>query len=230
MTATATKEKTIAFNAEMVRAILRDEKTQTRRPIKPQPPEWINELHGGEFAERAPYDLEDDEMRPAGFGFQTDLCMWQCPWRVGDTLRISEEVTVTPADRRNHYALTFAADGLVERREGAPELMAKICAYKKPRLRGVSLPVAYARRDRLEVTEVRVQRLNEISGEDCIREGATNLTSINQRVNKADPTPFHEQAEKIARDRFARLWESAYGPEAWFANPWVWAISFRRLA
>ena len=73
----------------------------------------------------------------------------------------------------------------------------------------------WASRLTLLVTDVRVQRLQEISGEDCIAEGADcDTCACNQRGCFEIRRNFHD------------LWNSLHGPEAWDANPWVCAVSF----
>jgi len=74
----------------------------------------------------------------------------------------------------------------------------------------------WACRTWLEITEVRVQRLREISEEDCYAEGL-------QR-GMADDRPDG------LRIWYRELWESINGPGSWDENPWVWAISFRKVA
>jgi hypothetical protein len=69
----------------------------------------------------------------------------------------------------------------------------------------------------LEITDVRVQRLLEISEEDARAEGA--IGALNDSVGY----------NWCAREAFAALWESIHGPGSWEVNPWVWAITFRRL-
>lgn len=77
----------------------------------------------------------------------------------------------------------------------------------------------WASRITLEVTEVRVQRLQAISEEDAVAEGLT-------------PGRRDEQARQLSWGRlgFMELWESINGKRApWSSNPSVWAISFRRV-
>jgi len=62
----------------------------------------------------------------------------------------------------------------------------------------------------LEITDVRVQRLQEISDEDARAEG-------------------YDRSHAFPREWFALLWERINGPGSWDANPWVWAITFQRL-
>ncbi len=66
----------------------------------------------------------------------------------------------------------------------------------------------------LEVTGVRVERLNHISESDARAEGVDHIR---------DKVP-------TARDSFRYLWETLYGAESWTANPWVWVIEFKRVA
>lgn len=75
----------------------------------------------------------------------------------------------------------------------------------------------WASRITLEIVSVRVERLQDISAEDCIAEGlSTNLRE-------------HDAVCDL-RDQFAALWTSTYGPDSWSANPWVWVVEFKRVA
>lgn len=69
----------------------------------------------------------------------------------------------------------------------------------------------------LEITEIRVQRLQEISEEDAIAEGCQLTIS------------FHESRTYTAREQFLTLWESINGAGSWAANPWVWCVSFKKV-
>lgn len=73
-----------------------------------------------------------------------------------------------------------------------------------------------ASRITLEITGVRVERLNEISADDAIAEGVEIITSID-----------HGSTDPIAAYRV--LWESINGKGSWEKNPWVWCISFKRI-
>ena len=76
----------------------------------------------------------------------------------------------------------------------------------------------------LEITDVRVERLNAISQEDAQAEG---MELTGWRPTYSDPDSGGEVWTPY--DNFAQLWESIYGEESWKANPWVWVITFRRV-
>ncbi len=95
---------------------------------------------------------------------------------------------------------------------------------------------SWASRITLEITGVRVERLNDISEADAIAEGVerhldgwypygirTILTTLVGGVEV--PAQFC----RTARDSYRMLWESINGPGSWDANPWVWVVSFRRI-
>jgi hypothetical protein len=75
-----------------------------------------------------------------------------------------------------------------------------------------------ASRITLQITDVRVQRLQEISKEDVIAEGITERDGDDIKDVHAG---WHEP--------FAKLWESINGKDSWAENPWIWAISFKRI-
>jgi hypothetical protein len=79
----------------------------------------------------------------------------------------------------------------------------------------------WASRITLRITDIRVERLQDISEDDARAEGAEPCTS----------TGWHGQNIVVmtARELFAELWNKINGPGAWNENPWVWAISFERV-
>lgn len=183
-------ERPIIFNGEMVRAILDGRKTQTRRVIKPQPPEWASSIdsstpkmgfvkfHGGSYNQQKEYGIPT------------------CPYgKPGDRLWVREAVSRV---RRPSGEWMYRADYPVD----------IASAYKWN-------PSIHMRRDQsritLEITDVRVERVQDISADDAKAEG------------------IH-----ILRQRdygFKRVWDSinakrGYG---WDKNPWVWVVEFRRV-
>ena len=99
----------------------------------------------------------------------------------------------------------------------------------------------WASRITLEVTGIRVERLQEISELDAITEGLTALTkdggrTIKHGIPDRDGLPGNDnygwhwsEWEKDSRVAYRKLWESINGPGSWDANPWVWVIEFRRI-
>jgi hypothetical protein len=88
----------------------------------------------------------------------------------------------------------------------------------------------WASRDLLEVTEVRAQRVQEISEEDAEAEGVSELDG------ELDEVAICAMAKRIggcatdARVWYAVLWNQIKGPGSWESNSWVWCVSFARLA
>lgn len=196
----------------MVRAILGGTKTQTRRLIDPQPPAT---RRGRPWA-----SVED--------------LVASCPYGVpGDRLWVRE--TWHPAGRfgPNEVLIEYLADKS-ERVINPP------AAFMWDKWRdewmhsgwrpSIFMP-RWSSRITLEITDVRVQRLQEISEEDAQAEGVTPYTGLgpDQRV----PGPGFGGAllaEQPHRLPFADLWDSLNGKRSpWESNPWVWAITFRRL-
>lgn len=88
----------------------------------------------------------------------------------------------------------------------------------------------WACRTWLEITEIRVQRVQEISEEDCIAEGINRIHHgrgfYYYSALRDEPHPKNFVDPEYA---YKELWESINGPGSWDANPWVWAISFRKV-
>ncbi|MFV3360515.1 hypothetical protein ACNI5L_32490, partial [Klebsiella pneumoniae] len=93
----------------------------------------------------------------------------------------------------------------------------------------------------LEITNVRVERLNAISEEDAQREGvhtevwdqtvvARNYAARDEFFQFwSEDMPHYVEMNQLYRSSFRSLWESIYGAENWLANPWVWVIEFKRV-
>jgi hypothetical protein len=98
----------------------------------------------------------------------------------------------------------------------------------------------WASRITLEITGVRVERLQDISEEDALAEGiccqnviiGCNCNNGSHTEESADRYFFddcNEAGYEFAIDAYAGLWESINGPGSWELNPWVWCISFKRV-
>ncbi len=83
----------------------------------------------------------------------------------------------------------------------------------------------WASRITLEITGVRVERLNSIHDVDAMREGIQNLTTCS---HSDFGIPGVVNAQHPVR-AFQLLWESIYGADSWRSNPWVWVIEFKRV-
>lgn len=218
------KERGMIFNGEMVRALLDGRKTQTRRIMAPQPaddiercifpnPEaigWKSSLrhkHGSTTAHFCHYGKPGDRIwvRETFQGplFDYDLMDSYCK-------------DPTPFEKPEFCV--YKADGVPapEFYDANDELH---CCWRP----SIHMP-RWASRILLEITDVRVERLNAISQEDAQAEG---MELTGWRPTYSDPDSGGEVWTPY--DNFAQLWESIYGEESWKANSWVWVISFERI-
>jgi len=209
------KEHPVIFNSEMVRAILDCRKTQTRRVINPQP--TLSERTGFNW-KGAAYGIGStyrDTVRNFANCFKT------CPFgQVGDRLWVRETFAVLG----NEDGCPIDWNGnLIKGDEKQAARIYKASCWQEPGNYGLwSIPdretqyegtwrpsihmPRWASRITLEITGVRVERLQDISEADAIAEGGTKHFNI---------------------DWFGPLWASIYGVDSWDANPWVWVIEFR---
>ncbi|HFT1550874.1 TPA: hypothetical protein ACH27V_004580 [Klebsiella quasipneumoniae subsp. similipneumoniae] len=216
------KERGMIFNGEMVRAILDGRKTQTRRPIK-----W-KQTRFTEIGER-----EDGTKWPWSEDAEHACDFWHpCPFgAVGDRIwvretfqgplvheELFEEYSAYPEKFETPEYCEYAADGGVR-----PEYCDLDDNLRHGWRPSIHMP-RWASRILLEITDVRVERLNSISQEDAQAEG---LELTGWRPTYSDPDSGGEVMTPY--DNFAQLWESIYGEESWKANPLVWVISFKRV-
>lgn len=219
------KERPILFNGEMVRAILDGRKTQTRRPVKPQPPADIDSLHHGRLASLAPYKLLDDDYNPQGFGFEDGRGQfWKSPFgTVGDRLWVRETTCIAPRRFAEPDETCVTDSGGFKR-----YVSYKADRHSEDAMRDYNLKWTpsihvprWASRIDLEITRVWVERVQDITEEDAKKEGV--------KVGEDRSYSFAEHSLKYEphKDAFRDLWQSIYGTCA--ANPWVWAYEFRRI-
>ena len=209
------KESPILFSAPMVRALLAGTKTQTRRIFKPDRMTWDA---NGRYTT---YAMRGGELSTTGSGpFKPSSWLHYCPYGQpgGDRLYVRE--TFGHFERNENFApgceVFYRADG----ESLAVELW-------RP---SIHMP-RWASRITLEITGVRVERLQDISEEDAITEGierADNFFGCTCWKAYGEP----EGADVVCPDdpigSFRTLWESTGGD--WDANPWVWAIDFKVLS
>ncbi|HBT3205149.1 TPA: hypothetical protein MBF54_001477 [Klebsiella aerogenes] len=205
-------ERGMIFNGEMVRAILDGRKTQTRRPVKlPVHDKNLGcELAGNELAG----ELSAGNYLNSAFGKPGDR-IW-----VRETFRVHSRATdvatlVYKASVRNSWTeQTHRVPVSVCNKPATPEKWTP--SLHMPRL---------ASRILLEITDVRVERLREISQADAEAEGVGKLKKGFWKNYQPGWTEF----QLTARGSFATLWKSIYGDESWYADPWVWVIEFKRI-
>lgn len=194
------KERPILFSGAMVRAILEGRKSQTRRVIRK--PERLNGLmHSGEEADWCPYGRPgdrlwarenwrnwEDEHGGTHFKFAAD----GKSWLVGCSNDVDELLAEDPG---TGYAIE----------KDTPETKWRPSIFM-PR---------WASRITLEVTDVRVERIQEISAVDVVAEGYSGHGGDNSR----------------ARTEFMMSWNKLNGKRGfgWDVNPWVWVVSFKRV-
>lgn len=222
-------DRPIIFSAPMVRALLEGRKTQTRRIIKlnGRPPEYCGPR--GCMDDKTFWGWEDHdhgdwvtlEKEPGQRAGWRDLRVSYAP---GDRLWVRERHYLT--DDGEAEAVIYTADdtAVAQHHSDIARLQAQYGLsdeWARPHLRirpSIHMP-RWASRLTLIVTDVRVQRVQEISGEDCVAEGVCEFALM--------PPTDADEAE--ARTVFRDLWNSLHGHEAWGANPWVLAIIFRTI-
>lgn len=240
--------KPILFNTEMVRAILEGRKTVTRRPVKPQ--------SAGELRR-----MGADSCYPGYFAANGEDRVYRPPYMVGDVLYVREtwQAVYETEWSEEHPFTGENIRKLISNFDSIPKVEAGVSSEckrdpMKPRMKYfvfkasdiqyadsenglIWRPSIHMPRDAarifLRVTNVQVERLQEITAEGALDEG-TN-------VEFPDPKPpyislaYTEMRLKPAiRQSFANLWDSTTRPAdratyGWEANPWVWVIEFERI-
>ena len=206
------KERPILFSGEMVRAILDGRKTQTRRVINPQ-------------------SLLDNKTR-------VTAC-YECPYGApGDSLWVRESCQIYGHWVKNGHTKSGAqrwkfsihaskqvlyAGSFVE----SPSDKTQLGFYKRPSI----FMLRWASRILLEVTDVRVERIQDISDGDAIKEGIQDVCHCGDYMESHGYHSGHGAVSMPgwATENFSSLWDSinAERGHSWESNPWVWAVSFK---
>ena len=209
-----TKERPILFSAAMVLATLEGRKTQTRMVIKPQPkskntdayPDRYN--HGPEWA----FWLPDNRM--------TEEQTWKCPYgEPGDRLWVRETWIHGGFERGGDMLTLYRADGDHE-----------LVKRWKP---SISMPRCLSR-IMLEITGVRVERVQEITHDGALAEGIQKRDlQVGNKFNLVThyvAFPEKDGGLHSAVAAFEMLWDSANAKRGfgWDENPWVWVVEFRK--
>ena len=239
------KERPILFSAPMVRALLAGTKTQTRRAVSRG--NSVLDWDGNSLAKWGGLDLSiatafSAQTKGAAVGSPAGVVSLHAlasglpgyrpgehtshriypRWRPGDRLWVKETFGLhahldftdwhrgsirgeIEDDIRERFAVAYRADHYD-----------KDHAAWRP---SIFMP-RWASRITLEITDVRVQRLRDITDEDAKAEGITEAEAAYER----DVYPHDSY-----RRAYSALWDRINGPGAWASNPWVWALTFKRV-
>lgn len=213
-------ERPIIFSAPMVRAILEGRKTQTRRALKPK--------RGTTIADA----VRTGESVGVAYTLEVPRDKLSVPYAPGDLMWVREACFAESSPDGD--GVTYPADRswkIIDYTKEATLKWLDLFYYRRDTNDGydgsagklvppIHMP-RWASRITLRVTDVRVQRLQEISEEDAKAEGV----SLMDWERKDVP----EEGADNHVECFSWLWESIHGPSSWDANPWVAAITFERV-
>ena len=219
------KERPILFSAAMVRAILDGRKTQTRRIAKISDP-----------IEHAAINCQVVNFRKKTYWFNCqkshpDHIANACPHGIfGDRLWVRESWSThacldnkKPSELINVNSYHYWADGEINTGKKRPSI-------HMPR---------WASRIDLEITGIRVERLQDISEDDAKAEGAQRFDNI----PIGTPRPYRNEPDRWSMENplntdyclstpryaFANIFEKINGQGSWDKNPWVWVIEFKQI-
>lgn len=211
------KETPILFIAPMVRAILDGRKTQTRRIMKPQPQFLTG--RGNRIYANCDFKKSWEDIPGTGEGSG----LQDCPFgAVSDRLWVRE--TWRP---KTH---NFPTGWKYEYRATAEQDLTPTDGSWKP---SIFMP-RDACRIRLEITDIRVERLNDISEADAISEGIESFRPV---PGDGFPETLYKRYSNVGGRpgdwithpelSFRSLWEKINGPVSWAQNPYVWVVKFK---
>lgn len=200
-------DRPILFSTSMIRALLAGRKTQTRRLCS-----WAN----NPLSPALTYIVACDE--PGWFGDEEGEVQFKVPFALGDRLWVREAWkphsafdAMKPRDMPVSNVFYLADDRYSPSgSRGRP---------------GMHMP-RWASRLTLTVTEVRVERLQDISEADALAEGIYEVRSRAGDGMRHFGTSLSDSVWPTATRAYRNLWEGINGPDAWDANPWIVAVSF----
>jgi hypothetical protein len=213
----AVKERPILFSAPMVRAILESRKTVTRRAVKAwQQPQIEDDGSWFAVAQRHPrwgFGVSGDDAAECAAELARSGC---CPYGGPGERMWVRETWAQPANLDPGPTVYRATYPDCIKGQGWENLPPSSAIRWKP-------SIHMFRRDSrilLEITDVRVERLQDINEDQAMSEGVDTQAVASFRGTGVDrPAGF----------AFRDLWISINGPDAWAANPWVWVVEFKRV-
>ncbi|MFA7488583.1 MAG: hypothetical protein WCY72_10945 [Lysobacteraceae bacterium] len=212
------KERPILFSAPMVRALLAGTKTQTRRVVKPQPEQGCI----GRFGPGNPFIRGERDATRCPYGQPGDRLWVREAFSGPHCMDATDEcVAVQPSKWGEGSRIWYWADGNPTHGD-----------WTRPRP-SIHMP-RWASRILLDVTAVRVERLQDISEADAKAEGITPIWPDGPRDDggpnhfTVDVDPGHLNGPTAATV-YRMLWELINGEGSWGANPWVWVVEFKRV-
>lgn len=246
------RERPIIFSAPMVQALLEDRKTQTRRIVKPAPTgerrpliEWSHHLAtacGDSSPDPEQLAAHSERLRGRIFPFTMDdgsLFSPACPYGVpGDLLWVRETWYCDHFElqRGPYREVPQARELLYYRATDAVRPDSRECwtgfageTMTPPWKPAIHMP-RWASRIRLTVTDIRIERLNDISEQDCIAEGIYN-GEYDPGLGDGGKPGWCYATDKFAgtlKHAYELLWDSIHGEGSFAHNPWVWVVSFKR--
>ncbi|HCF4493217.1 TPA: hypothetical protein NIE91_000203 [Pseudomonas aeruginosa] len=223
------KERPILFTGPMVRAILEGRKTVTRRVMKPQP-----DFLGSMVDPNTPFKTLDAGLHAritCPYGEPGDRLWVRETWHVGkphDKTAPADILAPLLAEGRGITVL-YTAGGWQSVGPAGREEPIYPDDQPLPDWAGKGRPSIHmprwACRILLEITAVRVERLQDISEEQALAEGVRGEPCDHARQACADISCWGD----TAKGAFGFLWESLNGEGSWAANPWVWVVEFKRV-
>lgn len=219
------KEKSIVLTTEEVKAVLGRRKKMFRVPIKPQPPKelpwlgWINSSTDKKYEGKACWS-DDSGISPGHYV--------KCPWQIEDILWVREtweRLSCCSCDGDWRGICCSEPD----ENEGCYMYRSTHEITGDARWHSSTCMPRAAARIFLKVTNVRVERLREITVEDVIAEGIDTDNDI-RNPDPATHEGIRNWNYQYAQFQFKELWDSinakrGYG---WDKSPWVWVVEFER--
>lgn len=196
-------ERPILFNDAMVRAILRGQKTQTRRPVKPQP----------------------DTVRFNDARWRS----WTCPLgQPGDRLWVRETFARHP---RKANTILYRANVPQHRVDNAVWINPDGTDTPVKWVPSIHMPRALSRIT-LEITDINVEQVQDITNPEAIAEGAHEVHKVGDDPTHPTWTMGSGMWRYDSpREAFAAAWDSIYAKRGldWRVNPWVWVVDFKQI-
>ena len=205
------KERPIIFSTPMVLAILDGRKTQTRRIMKVQPDSRGTRCTNVHFE-----DWHGKQLK-CPYGWVGDILWVRETWVMHNRSKYRFYLTYQSGD----LWIKYKADG-VENYETGEKILWKPSIFMPK----------HVCRIKLEITDIRVEKLCDITEKDAMAEGIKEVILSRVKYVNGDKTWTDYSSDYWFTnpiESYRTLWESINGKGSWEKNPWVWCISFKRL-